>query len=66
MVKFIPFEQNDPDEIEKKSSIVQQVETMRAVKSMLTCYGDNLLPPEKIDFDDDELMEQIGFVRAVQ
>lgn len=64
MVRFIPFNQNTPDEDKSNADIIQQVHTLGAIKDMLIAYGINYLPPENINLDDDDKITQDNFEAA--
>ena len=64
MVRFIPFNQNTPDEDRTNADIIQQVHTLSAIKEMLIAFGINYLPPENIDFDDEDKVGQDNFEAA--
>lgn len=73
MVRFIPFEQNNPDEDKSKAEIIQQVHALSAIREMLIAYGIGYLPPENVDFDDDDKLDEdnhgaasLGLSHAIQ
>ena len=64
MVRFIPFEQKDPDENRSNADAIQQVHLLKAIEDLLVVYGMNYLPPDNIDLDDEEKLEQDNFKSA--
>lgn len=61
MVRFIPFNQDNPEENNDNADIIQRTQMMLAIRNMLIAYGVNYLPPENIDLDDDDKIDQDNF-----